>query len=87
MKQSTMPERGTFFTLLASHTDRLVAGANAMLRLLTCLEQDHRESKAIQALVEEVNRNETSGDQIKADFTHLLFESFTTPLNRDRKMP
>ena len=84
MKQSTMPERGTFFTLLAAHTDRLVAGANATLRLFACLEHEGIQSKQVDALVEEVNRNESSGDQIKADFTHLLFESFTTPINRDQ---
>ncbi len=32
-----MPHRGTFFNLLAAHADRLVAGANATLRLFTAL--------------------------------------------------
>ncbi|MEN9374754.1 MAG: hypothetical protein RIR79_2306 [Pseudomonadota bacterium] len=77
MKQTTMPERGTFFTLLAAHTDRLVAAANAAQRLLAHMEQRT-------GLIEEVNRNEGSGDQIKADFIHLLYESFTTPINRDQ---
>lgn len=86
MKQSTtMPERGTFFTLLAAHTDRLVAAANAAQRLLAHMEQGTpQETEQIASLVEEVNRNEGSGDQIKADFIHLLYESFTTPINRDQ---
>lgn len=84
MKQNVMPQRSTFFTLLATHTDRLVAGANATLRLLSCMELETQQSKQVEALVEEVNRNESSGDQIKADFIHLLYESFTTPINRDQ---
>ena len=84
MKPKTVLERDMFFTLLAAHTDRLVAGANAAVRLFACLDQEGIQSKQIAALVEEVNRNESSGDEIKADFTHLLYESFTTPLNRDQ---
>ncbi|MBK7331947.1 MAG: hypothetical protein IPI87_06030 [Betaproteobacteria bacterium] len=37
MLKTVMPKRGTFFQLLASHTDRLVGGATATMRLLTAL--------------------------------------------------
>ena len=36
------------------------------------------------SLIEEVNLNETSADGIKAEFVKLLYESFTTPINRDQ---
>ena len=37
MLNNVMPKRGAFFNLLAAHTDRLVAGASATLRLITGL--------------------------------------------------
>ncbi len=81
MLTNVMPKRGAFFDLLAAHADRLVAGANATLRLISGLGQ-HNTLTA--ALIEEVYTNETSADQIKADFIRLLYESFTTPINRDQ---
>lgn len=76
-----MPQRREFFDLLAAHSDRVVAGANATLRLVNSL-GDGRSDVA--ALVEEVNMNEKSGDKIKADLITLLHKSFTTPINRDQ---
>ena len=81
MLQNVMPKRGEFFNLLASHADRLVAGANATLRLISGL-GTHPDLMA--DLIEEVNVNETSADDIKAAFIRLLFESFTTPVSRDQ---
>ena len=81
MLTNVMPKRGAFFDLLAAHADRLVAGANATLRLISGLGQ-HNTLTA--DLIEEVYANETSADQIKADFIRLLYESFTTPINRDQ---
>ncbi|MBL0087152.1 MAG: DUF47 family protein [Ideonella sp.] len=81
MLNNVMPQRGTFFDLLSSHTERLVAGANATLRLIGSLGNTPDQHTA---LIEEVNTDETSADQIKADFIHLLYESFTTPINRDQ---
>jgi uncharacterized protein Yka (UPF0111/DUF47 family) len=81
MLNNVMPQRGTFFELLSAHTDRLVGGANATLRLLTGLGQ-HSDLQA--SLIEEVNLNETSADEIKAQYIHLLYESFTTPFDRNR---
>lgn len=81
MLNNVMPQRGTFFNLLAAHTDRLVAGASATLRLITGLGNQGEPSAT---LIEEVNLNETSADSIKAEFTKLLYESFTTPINRDQ---
>ena len=34
MLNNVISQRGTFFILLAAHTDRLVAGASATLRLI-----------------------------------------------------
>ena len=81
MLKNVMQKRGTFFTLLASHADRLVAGANAVLRLISGLGNPNGENAA---LIEEVNINEDSADEIKATFIQLLFESFTTPINREQ---
>jgi len=81
MLHNVMPKRGTFFNLLAAHTDRLVAGASATLRLIAGL--GHQGEQSAQ-LIEEVNQNETSADSIKAEFIKLLYESFTTPINRDQ---
>jgi hypothetical protein len=81
MLNNVMPKRATFFNLLAAHTDRLVAGASATLRLITCLGSQGEQTAT---LIEEVNLNETSADGIKAEFIKLLYESFTTPINRDQ---
>ncbi|MCC7113256.1 MAG: DUF47 family protein [Burkholderiales bacterium] len=82
MLNNVIPQRGTFFQLLASHTDRLVGGANATMRLLTALGAPGGADHA--ALIEEVNVNENSADDIKAQYIRLLYESFTTPLNRQQ---
>jgi len=81
MLNNVIPQRSTFFNLLAAHTDRLVAGASATLRLITGL---GNQGEQTDALIEEVNLNETSADGIKAEFTKLPYESFTTPINRDQ---
>jgi uncharacterized protein Yka (UPF0111/DUF47 family) len=81
MLANVMPQRGTFFELLGAHTDRLVGGANATLRLVSGLGNT---SEPNLALIEEVNANEASADRIKADFIKLLYESFTTPINREQ---
>lgn len=81
MLNNVMQQRGKFFALLAAHTDRLVAGANATLRLISGLGNPHAESAA---LIEEVNINENSADEIKVAFIQLLFESFNTPVGREQ---
>ena len=81
MLNNVMPQRGTFFELLGAHTDRVVAGANATMRLVSGLGNPHADNAA---LIEEVNANESSADRIKSDFIHLLYESFTTPINREQ---
>jgi uncharacterized protein len=75
-----MPQRREFFDLLTSHTDRLVAAANAVLRLVNALGTD---SKDTVELVKEVDLNEQSGDKIKAELIALLHKSFITPISRD----
>ena len=76
-----LPKRSEFFELLAAHSERVLAGANAMLRLVTSLGVSKQD---VAALIEEINMNETSSDQIKADLLTMLHRSFVTPLNRDQ---
>ena len=72
-----MPQRKEFFELLAAHSDRVVAGANATLRLMNGLGTG---MENIPNLVAEVNMNEQSADKIKAELITLLHRSFTTPI-------
>jgi uncharacterized protein len=81
MFSSLMPQRKEFYELLAAHSDRVVAGANATLRLINSLGQGSEDTAA---LVAEVNMNEKSADKIKAELITLLHKSFTTPINRDQ---
>ena len=81
MFSKLMPQRREFYDLLAAHSDRLVAGANATLRLVNALGGN---SEEVDTLVKEVNLNEQSADKIKADMITLLHKSFTTPINRDQ---
>jgi hypothetical protein len=81
MFSSLMPQRKEFFELLAAHSDRVVAGANAVLRLINGLGQSAEDTAA---LVDEVNANEHSADKIKVELITLLHRSFTTPINRDQ---
>jgi predicted phosphate transport protein (TIGR00153 family) len=76
-----LPKRSEFFELLAAHSERVLAGANAMLRLVTSLGVSKQD---VAALIEEINMNEASSDQIKADLLTMLHRSFVTPLNRDQ---
>lgn len=81
MFSSLMPQRREFFDLLSAHSDRVVAGANAALRLVNALGSQPGE---IETLVKEVGLNESSADKIKTDLITLLHKSFTTPINRDQ---
>lgn len=80
MFSALMPQRREFYDLLSSHTDRLMAAANAVLRLVNAL---GTESTEIGVLIKEVGMNEQSGDKIKADLIALLHKSFITPISRD----
>ena len=81
MFSNMMPQRREFFELLAAHSDRVLAGANATLRLVNGLGGSPAD---VADLVKEVNQNEDSADTIKARVITLLHESFTTPINRDQ---
>ncbi len=81
MFSALMPQRREFFDLLAAHSDRVVAGANATLRLVNALGTSGSE---IETLVKEVGLNENSADKIKTELITLLHKSFTTPINRDQ---
>jgi predicted phosphate transport protein (TIGR00153 family) len=80
MFSSLMPQRKEFFDLLTAHADRVVAAANATLRLVNSLGTN---SGDLDQLVKEVAMNEGSGDKIKADMITLLHKSFITPFSRD----
>lgn len=81
MFSNLMPKRKEFYELLAAHSDRVVAGANATLRLMNGLGTG---TEDIPVLIAEVNMNEKSADKIKAELISLLHRSFTTPINRDQ---
>ncbi|MCM8596821.1 DUF47 domain-containing protein [Accumulibacter sp.] len=81
MFSSLMPQRKEFFQLLAAHSEKVVAGANATLRLINSLGDGKTD---LGALVNEVNDHEHAGDQIKAKVIERLHQSFTTPINRDQ---
>ncbi len=81
MFSALMPQRREFYDLLSSHTDRLTAAANAVLRLVNGLGTTAK-SETFE-LIKEVVMNEQSGDKIKADLTTLLHKSFITPISRD----
>lgn len=76
-----MPQRREFFDLLTAHSERLVAGANATLRLINSIGTGAEETAE---LAKEVDFNERSGDKIKADIIALLHKSFITPISRDQ---
>lgn len=81
MLSNLTQKRNPFFELLASHTTRMVAGGNATLRLITGLGQPGAQTLA---LIEEVHEYETSADKILEDLIRLLYESLSTPINRDQ---
>lgn len=81
MFSGLMPKRKEFFDLLIAHSDRVVASANATLRLVNNMGTESPED--IELLAKEVDFNEKSGDKIKAELIALLHKSFITPLDRD----
>jgi len=81
MFSSLMPQRKEFFEMLTAHSEQVVAGANATLRLINSLGDGKTD---LAGLVKEVNDHEETGDQIKAKVIERLHQSFTTPINRDQ---
>ena len=81
MLSSLMPQRKEFYELLAALSDRVVAGANATLRLMNGLGSN---TEDLSTLVAEVSLLEQAGDKIKGQVVTLLHRSFTTPINRDQ---
>mgnify|MGYP000884337422 FL=1 len=81
MFSSLMPQRKEFFEMLAAHSEQVVAGANATLRLINSLGDGKTD---LAGLVKEVNDHEQTGDQIKGKVIERLHQSFTTPINRDQ---
>lgn len=80
MFSGMMPHRKEFFDLLNAHADRVVAAANATLRLVNSLGMNPNEDDI---LVKEIVMNERSGDKIKMEMIALLHKSFITPFSRD----
>ena len=64
-----MPQRKEFYVLLATLSDRVVAGANATLRLLNGLGNN---AEDLPTLVAEVSLLEQAGDKIKGQVVTLL---------------
>ena len=82
MLDNVMPQRGVFFSLLVSHTDRLVAAGNATLRLVTGLGNPQFDTAP---LIDEVNLNETSADDLKDDAKRLEAHCLHFQLPRARR--
>ena len=80
MFSSMMPQRREFYDLLIAHSERLVAGSNAAMRLVNTLGVNSQE---VDALIKEVDMSESSGDKIKAEVITLLHRSFITPISRE----
>ncbi|HCV14344.1 MAG TPA: DUF47 domain-containing protein, partial [Candidatus Accumulibacter sp.] len=59
MFSSLMPQRKEFFEMLAAHSEQVVAGANATLRLINGLGDAKTD---LAGLVKEVNDHEQAGD-------------------------
>jgi len=76
-----LPKRDFFFNIVISHTDRVVAAANAAQRLIAEMGKPDQD---VTALVEEVCTNESSADDIKSELIRVLFAAFVTPVNRDQ---
>jgi hypothetical protein len=76
-----LPKRDFFFGIVISHTDRVVAAAQAAQRLIGEMGKPDQD---VNALVEEVCTNETSADDIKQHLIKVLFEAFVTPIDRDQ---
>ena len=79
MFSSLMPQRKEFYELLAAHSDRVVAAANATLRLINSLGLGVEDTAALAA---EVSMNEKSADKIKAELITLLHKFFFTATAR-----
>ena len=76
-----LPKRDFFFNIVISHTDRVVAAANAAQRLIAEMGKPDQD---VTAMVEEVCTNESSADDIKSELIKVLFAAFVTPVNRDQ---
>jgi predicted phosphate transport protein (TIGR00153 family) len=76
-----LPKRDFFFGIVTSHTDRVVAAAQAAQRLIGEMGKPDQD---LAGLVEEVCTNETSADDIKQHLIKVLFEAFVTPIDRDQ---
>lgn len=76
-----LPKRDFFFNIVISHTDRVVAAANAAQRLIADMGKPDQD---VPAMVEEVCNNESSADDIKSELIKVLFAAFVTPVNRDQ---
>ncbi|WP_413630331.1 DUF47 family protein [Novosphingobium sp. KCTC 2891] len=73
--QRLLPKTGNFFELFESHAQTIVAGADALARLLQGIgnPQDH---------IREVIERENDGDQIIRETLRTVRETFLTPFDR-----
>ena len=75
-----MPQEGKFFELFNTHAEQIVLGSQALVKLLTVL-NDSDEAAARQCdLIDEI---ENKADGITHETMRQLHKSFITPLDRE----
>ncbi|MCW2370889.1 uncharacterized protein Yka (UPF0111/DUF47 family)/8-oxo-dGTP pyrophosphatase MutT (NUDIX family) [Sphingobium sp. B11D3D] len=73
--QRLLPKQGNFFELFEAHVQTVVAGADALTRLLH--DGDSRDDH-----IREVIERETDADEIIREVLHLVRKTFLTPFDR-----
>jgi predicted phosphate transport protein (TIGR00153 family) len=75
-----MPQEGKFFELFNAHAEQIVLGSEALVSLLSVL-NDSDEAAAIQC--ELIDKAENRADTITHETMRQLHKSFITPLDRE----
>ena len=75
-----MPQEGKFFDLFNSHAEQIVLGSQALLGLLTVLNDSDEKAAEICELIDVI---ENRADGITHETMRQLHKSFITPLDRE----
>ena len=75
-----MPQEGKFFELFNSHAEQIVLGSEALLALLTVLNESDDKAAAQCELIDTI---ENRADGITHETMRQLHKSFITPLDRE----
>ena len=75
-----MPQEGKFFDLFNAHAEQIVLGGQALVALMTAVNQSPEETAKRAAAIDVI---ETRADKITHDTIALLHKTFITPLDRD----